>query len=164
MPKGYVYKQQIISYKVYKANNLFFICLGQRRNAQPACTLEQCKELLNKLENLVVAKKLNSLVAMQNGLNALTVGQKQTGLARRRAASKQRQQDYWAAFIKSHNIDITKYIEDYNKHKKYCPNRHLELLYKITYTQVRGLNKFLGLSGGGSGHLNGKVTIEETNS
>lgn len=161
LPKGYVYKQQIISYKVYKAKNLFFICLGQRRNALPACTLEQCWKLQEMLNALIKVRKRSCIEAMQKGLASLTAEQKHQNLISHQKASKQRQKEYWVNFINQHNLNIERYIADYNRYKTCCPNRHLELIYKITYTQVRGLNKFLGLSGGGSGHLNGKVIIEE---
>lgn len=74
-------------------------------------------------------------------------------------SGEKRKKLYWETFISAHDIKIEDYKRDYLKYKNNCPNRHLELIYLIPYNQIRALNRYLGLSGGGSWHKNGKVSI-----
>lgn len=64
-------------------------------------------------------------------------------------AASLRRKRYWSSFMLENNIDEELYKIIYQQYKNNCPNKHLELYFKIKYEQVRNLNKYLGLIGGG---------------
>jgi len=134
-----------LSYRFMKYNKNYFICLGQRRNEIAPISLAECTKVLLDLTSYLKKVKFSKLKAA----SAL--------------AAKKRQIDYWEKFIGENNIDIEQYTANYEKYKNNCPNRHLELIYKLEYTKIRGLNNYLNLHGGKSGHKNGKITIEKNN-
>lgn len=140
-----IFKVPGLDYRFTKYNKNYFICLGQRRNEITPISLAECTKVLAELTSYLKKAKLTKCKAVAG------------------IAAKKRQAKYWEQFISENNIDVEKYKLDYEKYKNNCPNRHLELIYELEYNKIRGLNKYLGLFGGKSGHKNGKVTIEKDN-
>lgn len=138
------FKQTVTPYKIHRYKGTFYLKLGVRRNEIQPLSLVECTKLLYQL-NLYKQKN------------------RQTGYYKQRTKLiKQKQQQskiYWMEFIAKHSINPSEYIANYNKFKNSSPNKHLELIYKISYANVRGLNKFLGLTGGSSGHPRGGVRL-----
>lgn len=148
LKKGYFFRQTLTNYRIYKSDGQFYACLESPHNKKEPLTEIARSALLQDLESLVFSRSSDAKQSMIGTLKASWII--------KRAESVN-------AFLLEHNINKEEYIQNYNKYKDSCPNRHLELIYKIPYEKVRYLNKYFNLSGGRSGHKNGKVVIEENN-
>lgn len=152
-------EQSFIDYTIYRANKQFFINIGVESNLKSILTEKERFDLLEKLNNLLLANKMKSVNAMHKAIkeNQLQVKAKiKDSLSK---IQKDKQKKYWENYMIKNNIDKEKYIFYYKQYQKNCPNKHLELIFNIPYNQIRRLNNYLGLKGGSSAHGCGKVSI-----
>lgn len=163
LPKGYFYKQDITSYRVYKSNSKFYACLEQPHNRRDALSDADRLNVLEKLIELFNSNHQSSIKALHSGMSKISaedrakIGEK---VSKYNAAKRKEQ---FERYLLENNINTEEYKKYYLEYKNECPNRHLELIYCIPYTKIRAINKYLGLFGGKSGHRGGKVSIKKNN-
>ena len=143
-------------YKFFKYYDQYYLKLGSVANHISKISEKERFNLITEIENSGLVKfKRVAKPKVKKSKEELILAAKQSAC--------KRQQKYWAEFIEKYQIDVEKYKQTYYKYQKECPNRHLELIFKLPYNQVRAFSKYLGLVGGGSGHKYGKVTIKTDN-
>lgn len=163
LPHGYFYKQTFINYRIYKTDKKFYACLEQPHNRKAELDELSRLDLLNKLADLFKDNHNIVISALHAGRKNMTKEACNVANKKLSGTKQAQRKENFNKFIQENNIDIEQYKKDYLKYKNECPNKHLELIYKIPYSKVRALNDYLGLFGGGSGHPGGKVSIKESN-
>lgn len=163
LPKGYFYKQHITHYRIYKSDGKFYACLESSHNRLAELSEADRQKVLSDILKVSKDRHIAQMLAFHSGAHNRTAEsrhQSNIALKKKNAQIKRARVE---AFLAEHYINKEQYIQNYLKYKDHCPNRHLELLYNISYSKVRDLNKYFNLFGGGSRHKGGKVIIEENN-
>lgn len=88
--KGYFYFQNIIDYRVYKSNNIFYACLESPHNRRPALSLEACLDLKTKLEQCFKDRHAKTIIALKLGYNKVEAQEKRR-LATKKLATIKKQ-------------------------------------------------------------------------